>query len=55
MPAADMLAAVGANNTTMLEPVNHATADRAPIWYYGHTQVLARGADPHDLTFLLCG
>jgi len=39
----------------VLEPVNHATPDRAPVWYYGDTHVLALGADRHDLTFWLDG
>jgi trehalose/maltose hydrolase-like predicted phosphorylase len=55
MTGADMEAAVAANNMTVLEPVNHATADRAPVWYHGDTHVLARDADRRDLTFWLDG
>jgi len=55
MTGDDMLAAVAANNMTVLEPVNHATADRAPVWYHGDTHVLARDADRRDLTFWLDG
>jgi protein-glucosylgalactosylhydroxylysine glucosidase len=55
MTADDMLAAVAANNMTVLEPVNHATPDRAPVWYHGYTHVLAHDADRHDLTFWLDG
>jgi trehalose/maltose hydrolase-like predicted phosphorylase len=55
MTADDMLAAVAANNMNVLEPVNHATPDRAPVWYYGYTHVLTHNADPHDLTFWLDG
>jgi trehalose/maltose hydrolase-like predicted phosphorylase len=55
MSGDDMLAAVAANNMTVLEPVNHATPDRAPVWYYGTTHVLAPGADTQDLTFWLDG
>jgi hypothetical protein len=55
MTADDMLAAVAANNMNVLEPVNHATPDRAPVWYYGYTHVLTRSADPHDLTLWLDG
>jgi hypothetical protein len=55
MSGDDMLAAVAANNMTVLDPVNHATPDRAPVWYYGTTHVLAPGADPQDLTFWLDG
>jgi hypothetical protein len=55
MTADDMLAALAANNMNVLEPVNHATPDRAPVWYYGYTHVLTRAADPHDLTLWLDG
>ena len=55
MTGDDMLAAVAANNMTVLEPVNHATPDRAPVWYHGYTHVLAPAADRHDLTFWLDG
>ena len=50
-----MQAAVAANNMNVLEPVNHATPDRAPVWYYGYTKVLAPGADEHELSFWLDG
>ena len=55
MTGDDMEAAVAANNMTVLEPVNHATADRAPVWYHGDTHVLTRDADRHDFTFWLDG
>ena len=50
-----MLSAVAANDMSVLEPVNHATPDRAPVWYYGQTHVLADDADVTDLTFWLEG
>lgn len=50
-----MQAAVAANAMNVLEPVNHSTPDRAPVWYYGHTAVRAPGADGHALTFWLDG
>jgi len=55
MTGEDMEAAVAANNMSVLEPVNHTTADRAPVWYHGDTHVLARDADRRDLTFWLDG
>jgi trehalose/maltose hydrolase-like predicted phosphorylase len=55
MTGDEMQAAVAANNMSVLEPVNQVTPDRAPVWYYGYTQVLARNADSHDLTFWLDG
>ena len=51
MTGDDMEAAVAANNMTVLEPVNHATADRAPVWYHGDTHVLTRDADRHEDRF----
>jgi trehalose/maltose hydrolase-like predicted phosphorylase len=50
-----MMAAVAANNMTVLEPVNHTTPDRAPVWYHGDTNVLAKGGATNDLTFWLDG
>lgn len=55
MTGDEMQAAVAANNMNVLEPVNHATPDRAPVWYYGYTNVLAPGADEQKLTFWLDG
>ncbi len=55
MNGEEMQAAVAANAMNVLEPLNHATPDRAPVWYYGHTAVLAPGADAHALTFWLDG
>ena len=55
MTGEEMQAAVAANNMSVLEPVNHATPDRAPVWYYGYTNVLAPGADEQELTFWLDG
>jgi trehalose/maltose hydrolase-like predicted phosphorylase len=55
MTGDEMLAAVAANDMTVLEPVNHATPDRAPVWYYGHTQVMSKGGDKKDLTLWLGG
>ncbi len=55
MSGDEMQAAVAANALNVLEPVNHSTPDRAPVWYYGHTAVLAPGADAHALTFWLDG
>ena len=51
----EMLEAVAANNMTVLEPVNHATPDRAPVWYHGDTHVTNRGGDKNDLTLWLDG
>src|SRR4029077_20641423 len=55
MSGDEMRAAVAPNAMTVLEPVNHSTPDRAPVWYYGHTAVRAPGADAHALTFWLDG
>lgn len=55
MTGEQMLAAVAANNMSVLTPINHATPDRAPVWYRGTTHVLAKGADTHGLTFWLDG
>ena len=55
MNGEEMQAAVAANAMNVLEPLNHATPDRAPVWYYGHTAVLAPGADAHALSFWLDG
>jgi hypothetical protein len=51
----EMMAAVAAHNMTVLEPVNHATPDRAPVWYHGDTHVLADDGDANDLTLWLDG
>ncbi|MBV9696923.1 MAG: glycoside hydrolase family 65 protein, partial [Gammaproteobacteria bacterium] len=55
MNGEEMQAAVAANDMTVLEPVNQATPDRAPVWYYGHTEVRAGNADARELTFWLDG
>ncbi|HET9390061.1 MAG TPA: hypothetical protein VFO44_10475 [Steroidobacteraceae bacterium] len=55
MTGDQMLDAVAANNMSVLEPVNHATPDRAPVWYYGYTHVVSQSADEHDRTFWLDG
>lgn len=55
MTGEEMLAAVAANNMTVLEPVNHATPDRAPVWYHGDTHVEERGSERGDLTLWLRG
>lgn len=55
MNGEEMQAAVAADAMNVLEPLNHATPDRAPVWYYGHTAVLAPGADAHALSFWLDG
>jgi hypothetical protein len=55
MTGDEMLAAVAANDMTVLEPVNHATPDRAPVWYYGYTEPLTQDADARELTFRLDG
>src|SRR5579863_528421 len=55
MTGDEMLAAVAANNMSVVEPVNHSTPDRAPVWYYGHTHVLAHAADSQELSFWLDG
>jgi len=53
MSGDEMMTAVAANNMSVLEPVNHATADRAPVWYHGDTHVLASDGDTSDLTLWL--
>ncbi|MDE2252008.1 MAG: glycoside hydrolase family 65 protein [Gammaproteobacteria bacterium] len=53
MDGEQMMTAVAANNMSVLEPVNHATADRAPVWYHGDTHVLAGDGDTGDLTLWL--
>jgi len=55
MTGDEMLIAVAANNMTVLEPVNHATPDRAPVWYHGDTHVLAKDGDTNELTLWLDG
>ena len=55
MTGDEMQAAVAANALNVLEPINHSTPDRAPVWYHGHTAVLAPGADTRALTFWLDG
>ena len=55
MTGDEMLNAVAAHNMTVLEPVNHATPDRAPVWYHGDTHVLAKDGDTNDLTLWLDG
>jgi protein-glucosylgalactosylhydroxylysine glucosidase len=53
MSGDEMLAAVAANNMTIFEPVNRATADRAPVWYHGDTHLLTGDGDTNDLTLWL--
>ena len=55
MTGEEMLEAVDANNTSVLEPVNAVTPDRAPVWYHGDTHVLGEDADARDLSFWLDG
>lgn len=55
MTGDEMLEAVAANNMTVLEPVNYATPDRAPVWYHGDTHVQKKGAARDDLTLWLDG
>jgi trehalose/maltose hydrolase-like predicted phosphorylase len=55
MTGDEMLAAVAAHNMTVSTPVNHATADRAPVWYPGYTRVLSSGGRASDLTLWLDG
>ncbi|TLY77674.1 MAG: glycoside hydrolase family 65 protein, partial [Gammaproteobacteria bacterium] len=55
MTGDEMLSGVAANNMTVLEPVNHATPDRAPVWYHGDTHVLAKDGDTKELTLWLDG
>lgn len=47
-------AALAAHGLT-LEPHQPATADRAALWYPGHTQVRSRGADVRSLSLWLGG
>jgi len=49
----ELMTAVAANNMSILDPVNHATADRAPVWYHGDTHVLNSDGDTRDLTLWL--
>ena len=53
MTGEQMQAAVAANDMTVATPVNHATPDRAPVWYYGTTRVLANDGNTSDLTLWL--
>jgi protein-glucosylgalactosylhydroxylysine glucosidase len=55
MTGEEMLEAVAANNMTVLEPINHATPDRAPVWYHGDTHVLRKDVDRDALAFWLEG
>jgi protein-glucosylgalactosylhydroxylysine glucosidase len=55
MTGEEMMAAVAANDMTVLEPVNQTTPDRAPVWYHGDTNVQAKGGATNDLTFWLDG
>ncbi|MGH8138781.1 MAG: glycoside hydrolase family 65 protein [Steroidobacteraceae bacterium] len=55
MTGEEMMAAVAANNMSVLQPINSVTADRAPIWYYGYTGVLKKGGDANELTLWLDG
>jgi trehalose/maltose hydrolase-like predicted phosphorylase len=55
MTGEQMQAAVAANNMTVSMPVNHATPDRAPVWYPGTTRVLANDGNTGDLTLWLDG
>jgi hypothetical protein len=55
MTGDEMLAAVAAHNMTVLEPINHATPDRAPVWYHGYTNVTRKGGERTDLTLWLDG
>ena len=55
MTGEQMLAAVAAHGMTVQTPVNHATADRAPVWYPGTTRVLAKEGNTNDLTLWLDG
>ena len=55
MTGDEMLAAVAAHNMSVTEPVNHATADRAPVWYHGYTEVHSKGGDKVDSTLWLDG
>ena len=55
MTGEEMNAAVAASNMTVLEPVNHATPDRAPVWYRGYTHVLAKDGNTKDMTMWLNG
>jgi hypothetical protein len=55
MTGEQMLVAVASYNMTVQTPVNHATPDRAPVWYRGYTRVLANDGDISDLTLWLDG
>ncbi len=55
MTGEQMLAAVAARDMTVQIPVNHATPDRAPVWYPGTTRVLAKEGNTSDLTLWLDG
>jgi len=36
---------VSGHGVKHLEPVNHATPDRAPVWYHGYTNVIRKGGE----------
>jgi len=55
MTGDEMLAAVAANNMSVTEPVNYRTADRAPVWYHGDTNVSNDDGSTKDLTLQLDG
>ena len=55
MTGEQMLSAVAAHGMTVMTPVNHATPDRAPVWYPGTTRVLSKGGNTDDLTLWLDG
>jgi len=50
-----LTAAVEANGMNLIQPVNAATPDRAPIWYHGDTRVLRASGDAQALTLWLDG
>jgi protein-glucosylgalactosylhydroxylysine glucosidase len=55
MTGDEMITAVAANNMSVIEPVNHATPDRAPVWYHGDTRVTGDDGDADGLTLWLNG
>ena len=55
MTGDEMLEAVAAHDMTVLEPINQATPDRAPVWYHGYTKVTNKGGEKGDLTLWLDG
>jgi trehalose/maltose hydrolase-like predicted phosphorylase len=53
LTAEQLKQALAANGRDLIEPVNQVSADRAPIWYHGDTQIVDDGGEARDLTLWL--